>query len=91
MGSGASSLADATSQQLSTVVAELSLEQRQKLRSAVEILEALELGRSDDLGNGISKGFLYILWDFYFSHCGIISIWLKHTICGICLEGFHQK
>jgi len=92
MGSGASSsLADATSQQLSAVVAELSLEQRRKLRSAVEILEALELGRSDDLGLGISKGFLYIWWDFYFNHCGIISIWLKHTICGICLEGFHQK
>lgn len=47
MDSGASSsLADATSQQLSAVVAELSLEQRRKLRSAVEILEALEPGLS---------------------------------------------
>ena len=46
MGS-ASSLADATAQQLRAAAAELSPEQRQKLRSALEILEA-ELGRSDE-------------------------------------------
>eukprot|EP00435_Cladocopium_sp_Y103_P067256 s197_g29.t1 len=46
MGSGASSsLADATAQQLRAVAAELSPEQQQKLRSAVEILE-LEPGLS---------------------------------------------